>query len=105
MASQCTFGYFTGKTCHVTTYCSTTGLISIDLLDPQEREVILWRAGLIMINVDTTLCCHHNYIISMKVAVTLLAFTVLLEKVIASISFKQFLLIWLRYKCSMKYLY
>ena len=33
MASQCTFGYFTGKTCHVTTYCSTTGLISIDFLD------------------------------------------------------------------------
>ena len=29
-----------------------------------------------------------------EVAVTLLAFTVLLEKVIASISFKQFLLIW-----------
>ena len=28
MASQCTFGYFTGKTCHVTTYCSNTGLIS-----------------------------------------------------------------------------
>ena len=66
MASQCTFGYFTGKTCHVTTYCSNTGLISIDLLDPQEREVILWRAGLSMINVDTTLCHHHNYILSKR---------------------------------------
>ena len=36
MASQWTFDYFTGKTCHVTTYCSTTGLISNDLLDSQE---------------------------------------------------------------------
>ena len=66
MASQCTFGYFAGKTCHVTTYCSTTGLISIYLLDPQEREVILWRAGLSMINVDTTLCYHLNYILSKR---------------------------------------
>ena len=102
MTSQCTFGYFTGKTCHVTTYCSTTGLISIDLLDPQEKEVILWRAGLSMISMDTTL--WHNSIITIfsgkglpwkkEVAVTLLAFTVLLEKLIASISFKQFSLIW-----------
>ena len=102
MTSQCTFGYFTGKTCHVTTYCSTTGLISIDLLDTQEKEVILWRAGLCMINMDTTL--WHNSIITIfsgkglpwkkEVAVTLLAFTVLLEKLIASISFKQFSLIW-----------
>ena len=52
-----------------------------------------------MINVDTTLCQHHNYILSKRfamteVAVTLSAFTVLLEKVVASISFKQFLLVW-----------
>ena len=100
MASQCTFSYFAGKTCHVTTYCSTTGLISIYLLDSQEREVILWRAGLSMINVDTTLCHHHNYILSKRFVIkersccNPFGFTVLLEKVIASISFKQFLLIW-----------
>ena len=55
MASQCKFDYFAGKTCHVTTYCSTTGLISTDLLDPEKRKVILWRAGLSMINVDKSL--------------------------------------------------
>ena len=60
------FGYFTGKTCHVTTYCSTTGLISNDLLDSQERRVILWRAGLSMINVDTTLFHNRNYILSKR---------------------------------------
>ena len=69
------------------------------LVGPQEREVLLWRAGLSMINVDTTLCQHHNYIPSKRfamteVAVTLSAFTVLLEKVVASVSFKQFLLVW-----------
>ena len=37
MAFQCTFGYSTSKSCHVTTYCSTTGLIVIGLLDHQER--------------------------------------------------------------------
>ena len=51
---------------HVNSYCSTTGLISIDLLNPEEREVILWRAGLSMINIDTTLCHHHNYILSKR---------------------------------------
>ena len=45
MASQCTFGYFTGKTFQVTTYCSTVGLILNDIMDPQEREDILWRDG------------------------------------------------------------
>ena len=37
MALQCTLGYFTSKNCHVTTYCSTTGLIAIGLLDHQRR--------------------------------------------------------------------
>ena len=66
MASRGTFGYFTVKTCQVTTYCSTTGLISIDLMDPQEREVILWRTGLSMINMDTTFSHHYNYILSKR---------------------------------------
>ena len=66
MTSQCTFGYFTGKTCHVTTYSSTAGVISIDLLDSEEREVIFWRTSLSMINMDTTLSHHHNYILSKR---------------------------------------
>ena len=50
MASQGKFDYFASKT-----YCSTTGLISADLLDPEKRKVILWRAGLSKINVDKSL--------------------------------------------------
>ena len=66
MASQCLLDYFTGKTCCVTTYCSTIGLILIDLLDVQEREVILWTAGLSMIKVDACLCHYHKNILNKK---------------------------------------
>ena len=111
MASQWTFGYFTGKTCHVTTYCSTTGLISNDLLDPQERRVILWRAGLSMINVDTTLCHHHNCILSKRFVMkegscrNVFGLHSATRKGNSFYVRQTIFTNYVRYKCSMKYLY
>ena len=103
MASQGTFGYFTGKTCHVTTHCSTTGLILIDMLDPQEREVILWRASLSMINVDTTLCHHHNYILSKRFVMKERSCCNPFD--LHSYVLQTIFVNLVRYKCSMKHLH
>ena len=111
MASQYTFDHFTGKNCHGTTDCSTTGLYWIDFLDPQEREVILWRDGLSMINVDTILCHHHNYILSKRFVMKQrscwnpLGFHSTTRKGNSFYVLQAIFVNLVRYKCSMKSLY
>ena len=41
-------------------------LIAIESLDPDAREIILWRSGFSMLHVNTSVCHHHNYVLSKR---------------------------------------
>lgn len=63
MNLKCTVGSVNGESCHLTTYCTSSGLISIESLDVETREIILWRSGLSMLNNDASICHHHKYLL------------------------------------------
>ena len=69
-------------------------------MDPEQREDIFWRDGLSMISMAAALFHHHNYIFSQQFIMKERRYSKpfglhsILEKVIASMYFKQGLLIW-----------
>ena len=63
MSFQCTVGTYYGGSCHLTTYCKKTGSIELDSLDYESKEIILWRSGLSMLNINASICLHHQYVL------------------------------------------
>ena len=47
--------------CHKLTYVSISGKSFIRDFDPVQREVLMWRSGLSLINADV--CLHHEYVL------------------------------------------
>lgn len=62
MASQCIVGKVIETPCHLTTYVKRTEEVLLQNLDPKIREVIMWRSGLSLINMNATICLHHKYV-------------------------------------------
>lgn len=61
----CSFGNLLGDTCHKTTYARLVGLMQLDELTSDEKELVLLRTGS---NVTTdcnnlTLCKHHEQVL------------------------------------------
>ena len=63
MEPICTVGYITGSACHQNTYVIGTNVSELSGLEMATREIILWRSGLSILNINATICSHHKYIV------------------------------------------
>lgn len=62
MDSQCTVGDMVGCKCHLTTYSKRVGTETLESLDQDTRETLMWRTGLTILNINATVCFHHKYV-------------------------------------------
>ena len=61
-AEECYVGILTGTECHLRTYSKIVGIESMLDLPPETREVLMWRTGITLLNVDPSICFHHKYV-------------------------------------------
>ena len=59
---QCSIGILFESQCHQTTYSKTVGMEPFDNLPCEDREILMWRTGLSIINSNPTTCLHHRYV-------------------------------------------
>ena len=63
MEAQCTVSVMLQSQCHLKTYSKALGIHEIVDLDPETREIVMWRANLTMLNLNATVCLHHKYLL------------------------------------------
>ena len=56
---QCYFGVQLDIQHHKLEICRTTGTVKLADLE-EDREILLWRAGLLGHEVELTICFHHQ---------------------------------------------
>ena len=61
-SENCSVGNLTGTECHLKTYKTTIGMELLSELPSDERETLMWRTGLTILNLDPTICFHHKYV-------------------------------------------
>lgn len=61
MNTPCSVGLTLKTECHKQSYSKRIGLKNLESFDWKEREVILWRSGLSIVNVNATICHHHEH--------------------------------------------
>lgn len=59
---QCSIAILSESQCHQTTYSKTVGIEHFDDLPSEDREIMMWRTGLSIINSNPTTCQHHKYV-------------------------------------------
>ena len=62
MERQCTVGNISETKCHLTTYSKTVGTNTFMELEPETREILMWRTGITILNANATICYHHKYV-------------------------------------------
>ena len=58
---KCSYGLISGDECHKKTYSKECKLKLINEFDSEQRELIYWRSGLSVINLNAKVCSHHEY--------------------------------------------
>ena len=65
-AKICTVGEYLGDSCHQLKFCRKVGLKKLDSFDVDAREVIMWRTGVSILNVDADICFHHEKVVTQR---------------------------------------
>ncbi len=63
---QCSVGVLLGDACHKLTFCRKTGFHKLDSFPTEDREVIMWRSGLTILNIDANICYHHEQLMNKR---------------------------------------
>lgn len=63
---QCSVGVLLGDTCHKLTFCRKTGFRKLGSFSSEDREVIMWRSGLTILNIDANICYHHEQLMNKR---------------------------------------
>ena len=63
MEAQYSVGIRSESKCNLKTYSKTVGVESVFEIEADTREILLWRSGLTILNVNATVCCCHKYIL------------------------------------------
>ncbi|XP_047129865.1 uncharacterized protein LOC124809907 [Hydra vulgaris] len=59
---QCSIGINLESECHLTTYTPLLGIEYFEDIPDYEREILMWRTGLSIINVKSTTCLHLKHV-------------------------------------------
>ena len=65
METKCSIGKIVKDDCNLLTYTRKTGFLQLNSLHDDEREIILWRCGLLEKGIDVgkgTICMHHSFV-------------------------------------------
>ena len=60
-SQQCSIGIQFRSEC-LTTYAPLLGIKYFEDLPDDDREILMWRTGLSLINVKSTTCLHHKHV-------------------------------------------
>ena len=58
--SLCSVGLYMNSECSKLTYSRTVGVKYLESFERDELELIFWRSGLTILNINATICCHHE---------------------------------------------
>jgi hypothetical protein len=61
-SQKCSIGINLESECHLTTYTSLLGIEPFEDIIEYEREILMWRTGLSIINIKPTTCLHHKHV-------------------------------------------
>ena len=64
---KCSYDMMNDEDCHKLTYVSISAKSFVRDFDPVQREVLIWRSGLSLINADAV-CLHHEYVLLKRYA-------------------------------------
>ena len=59
----CKVGILSNDQCHKMVYTKSTGLTDISSYSKRERNLLLWRSGLSILNVNVKICFHHEQLL------------------------------------------
>ncbi|XP_065642637.1 ARL14 effector protein-like [Hydra vulgaris] len=59
---QCSIRINLESECHLTIYISLLGIEPFEDIPEYKREILIWRTGLLIINVKPTTCLHHKHV-------------------------------------------
>ena len=63
-SSKCSIGLVKEEVCHKQTYIKEMGLINVEDIDIQDKQIIIKRSGIQAI--IETICFHHKYLLLNK---------------------------------------
>ena len=64
--NPCSVGLYLNSECHKLTYSRSTGIKNLDSYENNELQLIYWRSGLSMLNINATICHHHEQTVLKK---------------------------------------
>ena len=64
--NSCSVGLYLDSECHKLIYCRTVGLKNLESFESNELELVFWRSGLTMLNINATICHHHEQTVLKK---------------------------------------
>ena len=56
----CSVGLYMNSECNKMTYSGTIGVKYLESFERSELELIFWRSGLTILNINATICYHHE---------------------------------------------
>ena len=59
--SLCSVGLYVNNECNKLTYSRTVGVKYLESFERDELELIFWRSGLTILNINATTCHHHEH--------------------------------------------
>ena len=58
--SLCSVSLYMNSECNKLTYSRTVGVKHLESFERDELELIFWRSGLTILNINGTICHHHK---------------------------------------------
>ena len=58
--SLCSVGLYMNSKCNKLTYSRTVGVKHLESFGRDELELIFWRSGLTILNINAAICHHHE---------------------------------------------
>ena len=58
--SSCSVGLYMNSECNKLAYSTTFGVKYLESFERDELEFIFWRSGLTILNINATICHHHE---------------------------------------------
>ena len=64
--NDCSVGVNMKDPCHKLSFCRKTGFKKINSIVAEKKEILLWRSGLSILNVNADTCVHHEQLLTNK---------------------------------------
>ena len=58
--SLCSVVLYMNSECNKLTCCRTVGVTYLESFERDELELVFWRSGLTLLNINATICHHHE---------------------------------------------